>query len=112
MLSPAPHFFVLLTSLGGLMKFFTVLYGLLFSILAVPSPLHAQSAPPPEQPRPLVLTDAISTPGLVGRFDHFGFDGKNRLFVAALGNNSVEVIDISARVRERSLSGIPRPQGV
>jgi len=31
-----------------------------------------------------------------GRFDHFGFDGKNQLFVAALGQH-VEVIDISAR---------------
>ena len=94
------------------MKFFAVLCGLLLSILAAPSRLFSQSASAPEQPRPLVLTEAIATPGLVGRFDHFGFDGKNRLFVAALGNNSVEVIDISARVRERSLTGIPRPQGV
>jgi DNA-binding beta-propeller fold protein YncE len=60
----------------------------------------------------LVLTEAIPTPGVQGRFDHFGFDGKNQLFVAALGNNSVEVIDISARVRARSISGIPSPQGV
>jgi DNA-binding beta-propeller fold protein YncE len=63
-------------------------------------------------PRPLVLTEAIPTPGVQGRFDHFANDGKNRLFVAALGNNSVEVIDISARLRTRSISGIPNPQGV
>jgi DNA-binding beta-propeller fold protein YncE len=94
------------------MKFLTVLCGLLLSILTTPSRIFSQSAPGTDQPRPLVLTEAIATPGLVGRFDHFGFDGKNRLFVAALGNNSVEVIDISARVRERSLTGIPRPQGV
>jgi DNA-binding beta-propeller fold protein YncE len=94
------------------MKSFAFFCGLFLSILAAPHPLRAQAAPAPDQPHPLVLTEAIATPGLVGRFDHFGFDGKNRLFVAALGNNSVEVIDISARVRERSLTGIPHPQGV
>jgi DNA-binding beta-propeller fold protein YncE len=66
----------------------------------------------PEPARPLVLTEAISTPGVQGRFDHFGFDGKNQLFVAALGNNSVEVIDISARLRARSIPDIPNPQGI
>jgi hypothetical protein len=72
----------------------------------------SQKTPSPEKPRPLVLTEAIPTPGVQGRFDHFGFDGKNQLFVSALGNNSVEVIDISARVRTRSITGIPNPQGV
>jgi hypothetical protein len=66
---------------------------LLFGFL---SRINAQNPTTPESPRPLVLTEeAISTPGIQGRFDHFGFDGKNQLFVAALGNNSVEVIDIS-----------------
>ena len=74
--------------------------------------LKAQTASPPEAPRPLVLTEAIPTPGVQGRFDHFGFDGRNQLFVAALGNNSVEVIDISARLRAHSIPGIPNPQGV
>lgn len=72
-----------------------------------------QSTPPTtEGPRPLVLTEAIPTPGVQGRFDHFGNDGKNLLFLAALGNNSVEVIDISSRVRVHSITGIPNPQGV
>jgi len=62
--------------------------------------------------RPLVLTEAIPLPGVQGRFDHFGFDRKNQLFVAALGNNTVEVIDISARTRVLSITGIPNPQGV
>ena len=34
------------------------------------------------------------------------------MFVAALGNNSVEVIDIGARTRVHSITGIPNPQGV
>jgi len=74
--------------------------------------LYAQELPAPEPPRPLVLTEAIPMPGIQGRFDHFGFDGRNQLIVAALGNSSVEIIDISARVRSRSITGIPNPQGV
>jgi DNA-binding beta-propeller fold protein YncE len=73
---------------------------------------NSQAAPQVEPAKPLVLTEAIPTPGVQGRFDHFGFDGKNQLFVAALGNNTVEVIDISARVRAHSITGIPNPQGV
>jgi DNA-binding beta-propeller fold protein YncE len=74
--------------------------------------LPAQERPGTPGPKPLVLTEAIPLSGVQGRFDHFGFDGKNQLFVAALGNNSVEVIDVSARLRTRSITGIPRPQGI
>jgi hypothetical protein len=74
--------------------------------------LHAQEAVAPEPPRPLVLTEAIPMTGVQGRFDHFGFDGKNRLIVSALGNNTVEIIDISARLRSHTITGIPNPQGV
>lgn len=58
------------------------------------------------------MTEAIPMPGILGRFDHFGFDGGNQLIVAALGNNSVEIIDSSARIRSHSITGIPNPQGV
>jgi hypothetical protein len=92
------------------MKWFPMIcFSLLISGLA---PVSAQTPVNSELPRPMVLTEAISTPGVQGRFDHFGFDGKNQLFVSALGNNSVEVIDISARVRTLSIPGIPNPQGV
>jgi DNA-binding beta-propeller fold protein YncE len=80
--------------------------------LAVSPLLRAQGGSTTEAPRPLVLTEAIATPGVEGRFDHFGFDGKNQLFVAALGNNTVEVIDISARLRSHTIRDIPNPQGV
>ncbi len=55
------------------------------------------------------MTEAIPMPGIQGRFDHFGFDGKNQL---TLGNNAVEILDISARVRSHSIPGIPNPQGL
>jgi len=74
--------------------------------------VQAQKEPAPEGPRPLVLTEAIPLEGIKGRFDHFGFDRKNQLFVSALGNNTVEVIDISARTLEHTIKGVPNPQGV
>ncbi len=88
---------------------FVVMLALIF---LVPHRSAAQKAAAAERARPLVLTEAIALPGVAGRFDHFGFDRKNQLFVSALGNNSVEVIDISARTRAHSIQGIPNPQGV
>ena len=69
------------------------------------------SAPPSAVP--LVLTGAIPLPNVKGRIDHFGFDStQNRLFVSALGNNTEEIIGISAQAVIHSISGVPTPQGV
>jgi DNA-binding beta-propeller fold protein YncE len=56
---------------------------------------------------------AIPLPGVKGRFDHFAIDisGK-RLFVAALGNNTLEVLDLGAGKRIQSISGMSKPTGV
>src|SRR3954449_6614907 len=55
----------------------------------------------------------IDLPSVKGRIDHFGVDAKrHRLFVAALGNDTVEVVDVQAGRRERSLSGFGEPQGI
>jgi DNA-binding beta-propeller fold protein YncE len=94
------------------MRIARVSASLIFLLFGCLTQVKAQNSVPAEPSRPLVLTEAIPTPGVQGRFDHFGFDGKNLLFVAALGNNSVEVIDISARLRAQSIPGIPNPQGV
>ena len=61
--------------------------------------LNAQKSAPAQATRPLVLTEAIPLEGVKGRIDHFGSAG-NRLLISALGNNTVEVIDISARTVE------------
>jgi DNA-binding beta-propeller fold protein YncE len=61
---------------------------------------------------PLVLTGAIPLENVHGRIDHFGFDPKNRMFVSALGNNTEEVIDLSAQRVVHTISGVPAPQGV
>jgi hypothetical protein len=48
-----------------------------------------------------------------GRIDHFAVDpGRQRLFVAELGNDSVGVIDLKARMVIRAITGFKEPQGV
>ncbi len=56
---------------------------------------------------------SIELPSVKGRIDHFGVDLKRqRLFVAALGNDTLEVVDVKSSRRERSLDGFGEPQGV
>jgi YVTN family beta-propeller protein len=56
---------------------------------------------------------SIALDGVEGRFDHFAVDpdGK-RLYVAALGNNSLEVIDLAAGTRVKGVAGLDKPTGV
>jgi YVTN family beta-propeller protein len=62
---------------------------------------------------PMKLVQTIPLPGVKGRFDHFSIDAKgNRLFVAALGNNTLEVIDLAAGKRIESIPGMSKPCGV
>lgn len=62
---------------------------------------------------PLEPAGTIAMPGVKGRIDHLAVDvaGK-RLFVAALGNDTVEVLDLEANKHSRSLRGFGEPQGL
>jgi YVTN family beta-propeller protein len=60
-----------------------------------------------------VLKQTVPLPGVKGRFDHFAMDAKGRrLFVAALGNNTLEVIDLATDQRLQSVPGMSKPTGV
>jgi hypothetical protein len=62
---------------------------------------------------PLLLVQQIPLPNVGGRIDHFTFDGKRkRVIGAALGNNTVEVVDTFAGRDIHSISGAADPQGV
>lgn len=62
---------------------------------------------------PLQLEEQIPIPGVPGRLDHFSADARRkRLFISALGNNSVEVIDVFAGKVTHSIKGLSEPQGV
>jgi DNA-binding beta-propeller fold protein YncE len=59
------------------------------------------------------LVQTIPLPGVKGRIDHLAADvAGRRLFVAALGNNTVEVVDLAAGRRLHSLGGFSEPQGL
>ena len=62
---------------------------------------------------PLKLKATIELTGVEGRIDHFAFDAAGqRLFVCALGNNTVEVLDLHAGQRVHSIAGLGAPQGI
>jgi hypothetical protein len=66
-----------------------------------------------EESAPLRLVQTIPLTNVEGRIDHMAMDLKGqRLFVAALGNNTVEVLDLRAGNRIRRITGLHEPQGV
>ena len=66
-----------------------------------------------QETAPLRFVQAIPLPNVEGRIDHLAVDLKGqRLFVAALGNNTVEVIDLKAGNRVHAITGLREPQGV
>lgn len=56
---------------------------------------------------------SIPLPQVRGRIDHMAVDVKGqRLFVAALGNNTLEVVDLKKGERVSSVNGFDEPQGL
>src|ERR1700741_3954848 len=65
-----------------------------------------------EESMPLRLEKEIPLPGVEGRIDHFGTDDAGqRLFIAALGNGSVEIVDMQKGQRTAEIKGLKEPQG-
>jgi len=63
--------------------------------------------------QPLRLEKTIELPDVQGRIDHLAVDLRGeRLFVAALGNDTLEVIDIKAGRRAKTIAQLQEPQGV
>src|SRR5437588_1549686 len=55
----------------------------------------------------------IALPNVEGRIDHMAYDARSgRLYVAALGNDTVEVIDTKKGAVGHSIPGLRNPQGV
>src|SRR5437773_3661647 len=62
---------------------------------------------------PLLLVQEIPLPNVGGRIDHFTFDAKRkRVIGAALGNNTVEVVDTFSGRDAHSITGAAAPQGL
>jgi hypothetical protein len=63
--------------------------------------------------KPLVLAGDIPLAGTVGRIDHMAVDlARKRLFIAEYGNDTMDVVDLTAKERNRRIAGLAEPQGV
>lgn len=61
----------------------------------------------------LRLERTIPLPGVEGRIDHLSADVTNhRVFISALGNGTVEVVDLNGGQRIGEIKGLKEPQGV
>src|SRR5947207_1736209 len=59
------------------------------------------------------LVRTIYLPGVEGRIDHMAYDPESkRLFIAALGNGSLEVVDVEKGAPVKSIGGLKEPQSV
>jgi hypothetical protein len=84
----------------------------LAALIALASIGGAQSRPV-EGVEPLELVRTIPLDKVEGRIDHLAVDlAKKRLFVAALGANSVEVVDLAAGKRVQRIEKMSQAQGV
>ena len=75
-------------------------------ILLLAGAAHSQES------KPLSLAARIDLPNVNGRIDHFSADLKGqRLFVSALGNHTMEVLDVQAGKHLRTIPDLAEPQG-
>ena len=60
-----------------------------------------------------LIERTIALKGVSGRIDHLAIDlGRKRLFVAELGNGTVDVIDLASTTVIRRIEGLKEPQGL
>jgi DNA-binding beta-propeller fold protein YncE len=66
-----------------------------------------------QEKNPPELAQTLPLPKVEGRIDHLAWDAKaGRLLVAALGNNTVEVIDLAQGKMIHRIEGLHEPQGL
>lgn len=82
----------------------------MLTVLSVSCNSSAEDA---KQSNALTPVATIALDGVEGRIDHFGLDAKGkRLFVAALGNDTVEVIDLVTGKVTQHIKDLRAPQGI
>jgi hypothetical protein len=83
---------------------------LLYAVLLCTSSCHAQNESGKQL---LTLQKSISLPGVKGRIDHIDINLKDQIaYVAALGNNTLDIVDLKKGVVIHSIKGLDEPQGV
>src|ERR1041384_8833693 len=92
------------------MKVF-IAYLLVFLLAGCPATSKSRTAQPPNGGPTLKLIQTIPLSDVEGRIDHLSVDIKDqRLFIAALGNNTVEVLDLKTRSVVHTISDLSEPQ--
>src|SRR6478736_4137169 len=87
------------------MTLFLNLFLMVFAVMTIDVQAQGSST--------LRMVQTIPLPNVEGRIDHMAVDVKGqRLFIAALGNNSVEVLDLRAGKHLQSIGGFDEPQGI
>ncbi|MCX5684464.1 MAG: hypothetical protein NT049_12365 [Planctomycetota bacterium] len=90
------------------MRTATVFLVLVFALAAAALPADETHSTSPLEP-----SQSIPLTGVRGRIDHMSADVKgNRIFVAALGHGTVEVVDLAAGKATQAITGLREPQGV
>lgn len=75
--------------------------------------LQGCEAQPAQQNQELSLISTIPMPDVSGRIDHLAFDQRTqRVFVAALGNNTIEIIDLKTSKVIHRIPNLSEPQGI
>jgi hypothetical protein len=75
--------------------------------------LVSESAASGQESPAFSLKAHITLPDVKGRFDHFSVDlNRKRLFLAAVENHTLEVIDLQSAKRVRTITDLEEPQGV
>jgi DNA-binding beta-propeller fold protein YncE len=78
-------------------------------VVSLGAPSHSSAQPAAA----LDIERTIPLQRVSGRVDHMAIDlGRKRLFVAELGNGTVDVIDLAAGTLIRRIEGLKEPQGV
>lgn len=87
-------------------------FGLVVTALTLLSPVEFGHAAQGQAPVQLKLERTIPLPNVKGRIDHLAVDvPRQRLFVAELGNGSVDAVDLSSG-QTRRIGGLKEPQGL
>jgi YVTN family beta-propeller protein len=89
---------------------------LILSILLsgfIPSMKTTAQSPDAKSASAMKLLGAVPLMDVNGRIDHLAYNNKaGIIYVAALGNNSVEVVDMNSRRVIHSIKGLDEPQGI
>jgi len=85
----------------------------LYFFIIISFSCNSQVTDQPLEKEKLTLISRINLPGVKGRIDHIAYDSADHLaFIAALGNNTVEVVNIISKQVIHTIKGLHEPQGI